>query len=64
MLNLQFFGGVFLKNLLEQTGMRLFTATAWQDIALKILYLDAGLLLGFHVVSRFIYVSADFVITF
>jgi len=44
--------------------MRLFTATAWQDIALKILYLDAGLLLGFDVISRFLYVSVDFVIVF
>jgi hypothetical protein len=52
------------KMTMSSVVMRLFTATAWQDIALKILYLDAGLLLGFHVVSRFIYVSADFVITF
>ncbi len=64
MLNLQFFGGVFLKNLLKQTGMRLFVATASQDDPLKILYLDAGLLLGFDVISRFLYVSVDFVIVF
>jgi hypothetical protein len=36
------FGGVFLKNLLKQTGMRLFVATASQDDPLKILYLDTG----------------------
>jgi hypothetical protein len=47
------FWGVFLKNLLEQTGMRLFVATASQDDPLKILYLDTGLLLGFDVISRF-----------
>jgi hypothetical protein len=58
------FWGVFLKNLLEQTGMRLFVATASQDDLLKILYLDAGLLLGFDVISRFLYVSVDFVIVF
>jgi hypothetical protein len=58
------FGGVFLKNLLKQTGMRLFVATASQDDPLKILYLDTGLLLGFDVISRFLYVSTDFVIVF
>jgi hypothetical protein len=58
------FGGVFLKNLLKQTGMRLFVATASQDDPLKILYLDTGLLLGFDVISRFLYVSVDFVIVF